>query len=127
MSENLFLTLAGGFADQPDKCCLQLLDGGAWSFRELDTLSARMAAVLLKAAQPGDRLLMQVEKCPEAVALYLACLRAGLVLVPLNTAYTAAEVDYFREDARPAIEIDDAGLRQLCLESSRVDPLPQVA
>jgi malonyl-CoA/methylmalonyl-CoA synthetase len=123
MSETLYLTLARGFADHPDKCCLQLADGGAWSFRELDTLSARMATVLLDRAGAGERVLMQVEKCPEAVALYLACLRAGLVLLPLNTAYTDTELDYFREDAQPALEIDDAGLRRLCLECSRVAPL----
>ncbi len=127
MSENLYLTLARGFADQPDKCCLQLPDGSTWSFPELDTLSARMARVLLDRAQPGDRVLVQADKSPEAVALYLACLRAGLVLLPLNTAYTAAELDYFRKDAHPAVEIDDAGLRRLCLDSSRVAPLEDVA
>ncbi len=127
MSENLFLTLARGFADQPDKCCLQLPEGGQWSFQQLDTLSARMAAVLVSRAEPGDRVLMQVQKCPEAVALYLACLRAGLVLVPLNTAYTAAELDYFRQDAEPAIEVDDQSLQRLCLDSTYVDPLQVVA
>ncbi len=127
MSENLFLTLARGFADQPDKCCLKLPDGGQWSFQQLDTLSARMATVLLSQAAPGDRVLMQVQKCPEAVALYLACLRAGLVLVPLNTAYTAAELDYFRQDAEPAIEVDDRGLQRLCLDSTYVDVLESVA
>ncbi len=121
MNENLFLTLARGFADQPDKCCLKLPEGGQWSFRQLDTLSARMATVLLSRAATGDRVLMQVQKCPEAVALYLACLRAGLVLVPLNTAYTDSELDYFRQDAEPAIEIDDRSLQRLCLDSSRVD------
>src|SRR5262249_1578281 len=37
------------------------------------------------------------------VALYLACLRAGLVFTPLNTAYTPAEVDYFLQDAAPRL------------------------
>ncbi len=127
MNENLFLTLSAGYADQLEQCCLQLTDGTAWSYGELDTLSARMARVLLQEAAGGDRVLVKVDKSPEAVALYLACLRAGLVLVPLNTAYTSVELDYFREDSKPALEIDDTGLRKLCLESSRVDALEGIA
>ncbi len=46
---------------------------------------------------------MQAAKSPEAVFLYLACLRAGAVYLPLNTAYTLAELDYFFADAEPAL------------------------
>lgn len=46
---------------------------------------------------------MQVEKSPEAVALYLACLQIGAVFVPINTAYTDPEVDYFLRDAEPRL------------------------
>ncbi len=51
----------------------------------------------------GDRVLVQVDKSPEAIALYLACLRLGAVYVPINTAYTGAEVAYFLRDAQPAL------------------------
>jgi malonyl-CoA/methylmalonyl-CoA synthetase len=47
----------------------------------------------------------QVEKSPEAVALYVACLRIGAVFVPLNTAYTTAEVEYFLGDADPKVAV----------------------
>ena len=114
---NLFLTLSAGFADHPERCCLRCPDGQNWSFAQLDLLSGRMASVLSEDARPGDRVLVQTRKSPESVALYLACLRAGLVLVPLNTAYTSAELAYFREDAQPAIEIDDMALQQLCLRA----------
>lgn len=61
-----------------------------------------MAAVLTEdGVRPGDRVVCQVDKSPDAVALYLACLRAGFVYVPLNTAYTAEEVGYFVGDAEP--------------------------
>ena len=50
----------------------------------------------------GDRVVAQIEKSIDAVALYLACLRGGFVYVPLNTAYTAEEVGYFIGDAEPA-------------------------
>ncbi len=55
----------------------------------------------------GDRVLVQVEKSPYAVALYLGCLRLGAAYVPLNTAYTAEEVRYFLEDAEPRVYVCD--------------------
>ena len=57
--------------------------------------------------RPGDRVAVQVEKSAEAVLLYLACLRAGAVFLPLNTAYTAPEVDYFLNDAEPRLFVCD--------------------
>lgn len=127
MNANLFLTLAAGFADHSDKCCLDIAGRKNWTYRDVDTLSGELAARLLECASPGDRVLVQVEKCPEAVALYLACLRAGLILVPLNTAYTEAERAYFREDAEPAIEIDDAALSALCESAGERDcPIAEV-
>ncbi len=53
--------------------------------------------------EPGDRVMVQVDKSAEAVVLYLACLRAGAIYIPLNTAYTAAEVEYFMSDAEPRL------------------------
>ena len=53
----------------------------------------------------GDRVVVQVDKSPDAVALYLACLRVGAVFLPLNTAYTPVEVEFFVADARPAIVV----------------------
>ncbi|MBO9601177.1 MAG: AMP-binding protein [Novosphingobium sp.] len=58
-------------------------------------------------AQLGDRIVVQVEKSAEAVLLYLAALRAGLVYVPLNTSYTAEELRYFIEDAEPRVIVCD--------------------
>ena len=54
------------------------------------------------ASKPGDRVAVQVEKSLEALLLYLACLRAGAVFLPLNTAYTPAELDYFPRRRRAA-------------------------
>lgn len=56
----------------------------------------------------GDRVLVQVEKTPEAVALYLACLKTGAVYVPINTAYTRPEVEYFISDCEPALLVVDS-------------------
>ena len=51
----------------------------------------------------GDRVAVQVEKSPEAIFLYLACLRAGAIYLPLNTAYTRHEIEYFVTDAEPSV------------------------
>ncbi len=69
-------------------------------------LSGRIANVLTEAGvQPGDRVAMQTEKSAEALALYLACLRVGALFLPLNTAYTVAELDYFLGDAEPRVAV----------------------
>ncbi len=68
--------------------------------------------------RPGDRVAVQIEKSPDMIALLLACLRTGAVLVPLNPAYTLPELSYFLSDCRPAVTIvrpvNAAEIRQLC-------------
>lgn len=76
------------------------------TYAEADQTSARIAGALLQAgAMPGDRVTVQVDKSTENLFLYLACLRAGLVYHPLNTAYKAAELTYFLSNAEPSIVI----------------------
>lgn len=63
-------------------------------------MAARAAhALSALGLEPGDRMAVQVGKSPEALALYAACVQAGVIYLPLNTAYTAAEVSYFVEDS----------------------------
>ena len=107
MTNHLFDALLADRVDD-DRPFLQLPDGTQWTYRDTIALSGRMAAALRRhGATPGDRIAVQVQKSPEALALYFACVRAGLVLVPLNTAYTPAEVDYFVGDAEPVVVVGD--------------------
>lgn len=77
-------------------------------------LSARLAAVLLeRGVDPGDRVAVQVPKSIEALALYLACIRIGAVFLPLNTAYTEAELRYFIDDATPRVLVLDPDKRSI--------------
>jgi malonyl-CoA/methylmalonyl-CoA synthetase len=74
------------------------------TYAEMDRAVGGYAAALVRlGAQPGDRILVQAEKSVEGALLYLASLRAGLIYVPLNTAYTAAELAYFIGDAEPKL------------------------
>ena len=71
---------------------------------EAEALAGRLAALGLR---PGDRVAAQVAKSPHALALYAASLRAGLVFLPLNPAYTRSEVEYFVSDAEAALLVCD--------------------
>jgi len=83
-------------------------------YAELDTAVAGWADALRRlGARPGDRILVQAEKSVAGVLLYLASLRSGLVYVPLNTAYTPAEIAWFVEDAEPVVHVDDAKLGEI--------------
>jgi len=76
------------------------------TYGAMNELVDRVAAALAeRGVVAGDRVVAQVEKSPEAVALYLAALRVGAVFVPLNTAYTTAEIDYFLGDADPKVAV----------------------
>jgi acyl-CoA synthetase (AMP-forming)/AMP-acid ligase II len=74
-----------------DKVFLHLPDGGSLSYAEFLGLANRTAnALVALGVAPGDRVAVHVEKSPQALALYAACITAGVVFLPLNTAYTAA-------------------------------------
>jgi malonyl-CoA/methylmalonyl-CoA synthetase len=76
------------------------------TYGRLHAESARLAAALRGCGVvAGDRVLMQVEKSADAILLYTACLYAGAVAVPLNTAYTAAELEHFFGDAGPRLAL----------------------
>ena len=86
------------------RALLTVPGGSSWSYASMVELSGRLANLLLEQkVKPGDRVAVQVHKSAEAIALYLATIRAGAVFLPLNTAYTRAEIEYFLEDAEPAI------------------------
>ena len=101
---NLYALLAARFPREADAPCLILPGGRRVSYAELESQSARYGALLAEAGlKPGDRVAAQVEKSAEALLLYLGCLRAGSVFLPLNPAYTRGEVAYFLDDARPGL------------------------
>jgi malonyl-CoA/methylmalonyl-CoA synthetase len=98
-----FLAVASGAGDKPF-----LIEGTdtVLAYADLDRETGRYAARLQAlGGEVGDRIVVQVEKSPEAVVLYLAAIRAGLIFVPLNTAYTSAELEYFLGDADPAVVV----------------------
>ncbi len=55
--------------------------------------------------RPGDRLAVQIEKSPEALAIYAAAVAAGVIFLPLNTAYTTSELEYFIDNSSAKLVI----------------------
>lgn len=103
---NLFEAFQKNWAGRSDAVFLRSIDDGrVFLYSDLEKISARLAHRLVSecGVRPGDRVAAQVEKSPEAFFLYLACLRAGAVYLPLNIAYQAAEVSYFLEDSEPRV------------------------
>ena len=122
MSENLYDLLAAGFPADRAAPCFLLSDGTEISYGELEAGTARLAALLqARGVAPGDRVAVQAEKSPQAVMLYLATLKAGGVYLPLNTAYTGPEVEYFLTDAEPVLFVQDAVA--LAREAEGFEPL----
>ncbi len=102
-SANLFSELKSHWREG-EKTALETQSGKSYRFSEVEGISARLANALAACGvAPGDRVAVQADKSPEALFLYLACLRAGAAYLPLNTAYTQAELEYFLNDAGPAM------------------------
>ena len=106
MKKNIYSVFESHFPENRDACFIETLNGTEYSYAHLQQESARLARFLTDAGiNKGDRVAVQVDKSPQVIFLYLACLRAGFVYLPLNTAYTESELSYFIENAEPAAVI----------------------
>ncbi len=104
---NLFSRLFDGL-DDPSRLAIETADGQHISYGDLMARTGQMANVLLsRGVRPGDRVAAQTEKSVAGLVLYLAAVRAGAVYLPLNTAYTLNELEYFIGDAEPALVVCD--------------------
>ena len=94
--------------DDPNQLAIETLDGQRVSYGDLVARTGQMANVLVsRGLKPGDRVAAQGEKSVSGLVLYLATVRAGAVYLPLNTAYTLNELEYFITDAEPALVVCD--------------------
>src|SRR5579883_2657282 len=104
MNENCYALFRSRFPRDLGAIFIEPEQGAALSFAELESVSGRFARLFERLGiKPGDRVAVQVEKSPEALFLYVACLRYGAIFLPMNTAYQRGEVDYILGDAAPAL------------------------
>lgn len=103
---NLFSALRSAFPASLDAVAIETDNDLHYTWRDLERGSAMLANLLGSLGHaPGSRIAVQVEKSVEAVMLYLATLRCGMVFLPLNTAYQSAEIEYFIGNAEPAVVV----------------------
>ena len=116
-NDNLFVALRKGFPQDLDTIAVEAVaapgagsGAGLYTWRDLERGTAMIANLLASLELPaGSRIAVQTEKSVETLMLYLAVLRAGFVYLPLNTAYQAAEIEYFIGNAEPAVVVCSGG------------------
>ena len=107
MNANLFSRLFDRL-DDPARLAIETADGQHISYGDLIARAGQTANVLVeRGVKPGDRVAAQTEKSVPGLVLYLATVRAGAVYLPLNTAYTLNELEYFITDAEPSLVVCD--------------------
>ena len=106
MMSNFYAAVAALIDSDSERLFLETDDGQTYTRADLARESARFARMMVDAgAVRGDRIAVQVDKSPACLFLYLGCVRAGLVYLPLNTAYQRGELSYFLEDAQPKVVV----------------------
>ncbi len=101
-SADLTNLLGESLSANPDGIALFALDG-ALTWREIEAACTRLARSYLNLGlMPGDRVASIMPNRAALVIHYLACMRAGLVAMPLNYRYSAADIDYALRLATPA-------------------------
>ncbi|MCK4865314.1 MAG: malonyl-CoA synthase [Gammaproteobacteria bacterium] len=103
---NIYSIFQDRFPEDTSATFIETADGAEYSYAYLEQETSRIARFLTsQGIKKGDRIAVQVEKSPHVLFLYLACLRAGFVYLPLNTAYTKSELSYFLENAEPVLVV----------------------
>ena len=125
---NIYSVFAKHFPSDLQQDFIETHDGVHYSYAQLERSSAQLANLLTGSLQlkKGDRVAVQVEKSPQVIFLYLACLRAGLIYLPLNTAYTESELAYFVENAEPALVVCRPESKGLFERISQTTPIAHI-
>ena len=101
---NLFSLFDQSISQDQSKPILILEDGTEYNYDQINSISSQIASYFMDSGiLPGERISVQVDKSPESLCLYLACLRAGLTYHPLNPDYTESELEFFISNAEPSL------------------------
>jgi malonyl-CoA/methylmalonyl-CoA synthetase len=104
MANHFFDLIQSRFPADRARPFIETSQGRVYSYADLASAVARFAGALRQVGVgKGDRVMVQAEKSPEALFLYLACVRLGAIFVPLNTGYKERELAYFLADAEPQL------------------------
>ena len=107
MANHLFDLIRSHIPDM-NKVVITTAEGTTITYAQMISATGRYANALASlGVKQGDRVAVQIEKSPAGLFLYMACARLGAIFLPLNTAYTNAELDYFMGDAEPRVFVCD--------------------
>jgi malonyl-CoA/methylmalonyl-CoA synthetase len=124
VNHNLYAVLSAGFPEDLRRPCLLLPDGSQVSYGQIEQSVAQVAGYLQTlGVEPGARVALQADKSVHGLVVYLGVLKAGAVFLPLNPAYTPAELEYFLDDAQPSVFITDP--QRFLTEADSVQPMLQ--
>lgn len=108
MNCNIYSVFEQHFPQSRESIFIETPTGEIYSYATLEQQVSKIACFMAELGlSKGDRVAVQVEKSPQVLFVYIACLRAGYVYLPLNTAYTESELSYFLEDAQPTMVVCD--------------------
>ena len=106
LSENLYDILRHRFPKNHDAIFIEIPNDRSIAYHDVNRLTSIFAAALRNLGiDRGHRLLVSIDKSPEAILIYLAALRLEAVFVPLNPTYTDREFKYFLNDSMPTVVI----------------------
>ena len=114
MRNNIFSIFQQYFPPSAEAVFIETPDGKFYSYGTMQLEVSRIANFLTQLGlEKGDRVAVQAEKSPQVLFLYLACLKAGFIYLPLNTGYTESELSYFIENADPVLVVCDPESHEL--------------
>lgn len=94
--------------------------GQVFTFGEVDARSNRMARTLeARGLTKGDRLCVYLANSIEMIDLYLACVKLGVIFVPINILYRDREMSHILSDAEPKLLITEKEIPGLLAEASK--------
>ncbi len=119
MSRNFFTSIKQNIKDL-NKIFIREPNGTTITYGQMVKLSSQFSNMFFQLGlEKGDRVMMYADKSPEAVIVYVACLRAGFVFTPINPTYTKRELEYFIHDAMPKVIISDVDKERVILKNKR--------
>ena len=102
MNENFYKILDDKFSHYSNNICFEEPSGKIWKYSDVKELTSKFSTFFRQLGlKKGSRVIVQIEKSVTAIALYLGCLKSGIIYVPLNIAYTSNELEYFIENVNP--------------------------
>lgn len=86
-------------------------EGVSHTFGDIDERSNRVARWLQsRGLGIGDRLCVYLANCVEMIDIYIACVKLGVIFVPINILYRGREIAHILGDAEPKAVIADTAI-----------------